>query len=330
VGVLWLLVGLTAVSGIPGTFAGEEPQPPKVSLDAIAALIGGAPLGPWADLEPHPLALVLWPEGPTAPNAPPAVEEIAATYANVGAGARVLSINGPSGPVPNATAPRSAVKKLAALAGRDGRRALKQQTDSPVGLIRWSDGRLVCVGSLDLEHKGYNLVRGLKDALDVRFRDLAPLDKVTITTLDGSPVSLRSYLDSLPTDVALLDLWGTWCPPCQRSLPHLKRLSKRYDGRVSFVGVTCEAGETLEERREALENYQKSEGRIPYSLLLGDLWGLRLNVPVFLGYPTLMLLKRSKSSWVITWQQVGFEPGEEKILEALLAGAAGPADERPK
>jgi hypothetical protein len=43
-----------------------------------------------------------------------------------------------------------------------------------------------------------------------------------------------------------------------------------------------------------------------------------------------MLLKRSKSSWVITWQQVGFEPGEEKILEALLAGAAGPADERPK
>jgi len=46
-------------------------------------------------------------------------------------------------------------------------------------------------------------------------------------------------------NVAVVEFWATWCPPCRTSIPHLNKLYNQYKDRgVSFVGITSE-GESV-------------------------------------------------------------------------------------
>jgi thiol-disulfide isomerase/thioredoxin len=36
---------------------------------------------------------------------------------------------------------------------------------------------------------------------------------------------------------AVINLWGTWCPPCREELPAMQRLADRTAGRLHVVGV---------------------------------------------------------------------------------------------
>lgn len=318
------VVAACAWAACTASHASGSASPPKVPIEKLAAIVPGEPLGPWNQAAEHPLAVVIWPDGRPAPaDALAFVEAIASTFAKVGKGALVLAVNAPSGRVPTATISREAVLDLAALAGRAARKEIRRQREIPVALIRGVDGTMRSLGPLDLGHEAYNLTRGLKDELGVRFADLSPLRKTVITNLEGELVNLERYLDALPTRFALLDIWGTWCPPCQRSLPHLKALSEKYRGRVGFVGITCEAADDLNERLASLTRFQESRGAIPYPLLLGDLWGMRLKVTEFLGFPTMLLLERGPAGWSIVWQHVGFEPGDEAGIEAAVSKAVG-------
>ena len=305
----------------PVAVAADESGPPPVPIEKIAALLPGEPLGPWSEAAKRPIAIVVWPEEGADPRAAEIVRAIEKTYSAVGVGAAFLAVNRPDEGEPGVRLERKKAKDLAALAGKEAKRHLRKQGGRPVGLVRGSGGSFFSVGPLDLDHEGYNLMRGLKEVLDVRFESLAPLERVAIADLDGREIEILPYLDSLSTDLVLVDVWGTWCPPCQRSLPHLVRLSESWKGRVTLVGIACEQGDTHAERREALDLFQETRTRLPYPLLLGDVWGLRLRLPEFLGYPTMLLARREPSGWRLLWQHVGFEDGEEKDIEAAVAGA---------
>jgi thiol-disulfide isomerase/thioredoxin len=47
-----------------------------------------------------------------------------------------------------------------------------------------------------------------------------------VQTADGRQITL----DSLHGKVVLLDFWGTWCPPCVRAVPSLRKLQKAHAG----------------------------------------------------------------------------------------------------
>lgn len=64
------------------------------------------------------------------------------------------------------------------------------------------------------------------------------LPAVTLPCLGGGPdVMLRSAATGKPT---LLNLYGSWCPPCAREMPLLARFSRAAGDRVSLVGVDTE------------------------------------------------------------------------------------------
>jgi thiol-disulfide isomerase/thioredoxin len=47
--------------------------------------------------------------------------------------------------------------------------------------------------------------------------------RVLIAELEGTPV--------------VVNVWGSWCPPCEAEAPHLAEVSAEYEGRVQFLGV---------------------------------------------------------------------------------------------
>jgi len=55
-----------------------------------------------------------------------------------------------------------------------------------------------------------------------------------LTWVKGGPVMLT------PGKVYVVEFWATWCPPCRESIPHLTSLQKKYDDRVTFVGISSE------------------------------------------------------------------------------------------
>lgn len=52
--------------------------------------------------------------------------------------------------------------------------------------------------------------------------------------LEGRPLSTADFAG----DTLVVNVWGSWCPPCRKEAPALAEVSKRYADRdVTFVGV---------------------------------------------------------------------------------------------
>ena len=77
--------------------------------------------------------------------------------------------------------------------------------------------------------------------------DLAKPDRETVKLAGAAKIfSLEDVRAGRPP-VRLLDFqgkpvvlnfFGSWCPPCLREMPDFQAVAERYEGRVSFVGVT--------------------------------------------------------------------------------------------
>ena len=61
-----------------------------------------------------------------------------------------------------------------------------------------------------------------------------PLPLIDGEDLDGAPISSQEFLG----DVLVLNVWGSWCGPCEQEQPSLVRVAEAYADRgVSFMGI---------------------------------------------------------------------------------------------
>jgi thiol-disulfide isomerase/thioredoxin len=108
--------------------------------------------------------------------------------------------------------------------------------------------------------------------------------------LDGRMVSFRD----IDADVILIDFWGSWCLQCRKSIAYERALQARLGGkRVQVIGIACEKGATLEERRASAAKAVRSLG-INYPVLVSSMDG---NCPLQKAfqvqfYPTLVVVDR--------------------------------------
>jgi cytochrome c biogenesis protein CcmG, thiol:disulfide interchange protein DsbE len=51
----------------------------------------------------------------------------------------------------------------------------------------------------------------------------------------GTPIAADSIVGP-----ALVNVWGTWCAPCKKELPHLAHFLQQGDGNVQVIGIAVE------------------------------------------------------------------------------------------
>lgn len=130
-----------------------------------------------------------------------------------------------------------------------------------------------------------------------------PVDRSPFATLDGDSASMADYEGT----VVVLNLWGTWCPPCRREIPHLVDLQREIEPRgATVIGLAVDSG-SPEEIRAFLERYG-----VDYPVWRS---GTREVVERFraMGFPTTYIVDREG---VIRERFLGPQTDEE-LLEAL-------------
>ena len=60
----------------------------------------------------------------------------------------------------------------------------------------------------------------------------------TAFTKDGQPVAISSLVDK--QDFLLVDFWASWCGPCRRSMPGLKKLLAEHGDKLAIVSVSVD------------------------------------------------------------------------------------------
>ncbi len=136
----------------------------------------------------------------------------------------------------------------------------------------------------------------------------------SVDDLDGKPLRLAD----LKGKVVLVDIWGTWCPPCRAEIPHLIALYEKYrDKGFVVVGLAYEGDELSKEEATAKVKDFVKQNAITYPVAIGDP-KTRDSIPGFQGYPTLVFIGRDGTVKLVL---VGYQPLEElePIVEHLLA-----------
>lgn len=64
---------------------------------------------------------------------------------------------------------------------------------------------------------------------------LLPKDRLALPEYDiAQYTALLSELQGAPV---VVNVWGSWCPPCIEEAPDLAEVSKEFEGRVQFLGI---------------------------------------------------------------------------------------------
>lgn len=81
-----------------------------------------------------------------------------------------------------------------------------------------------------------------------------PAIDFTYPDIDGKMVSLSDFKGK----VVVVDVWATWCGPCKKEIPHLKKLEKEMEGRqdIVFLVVSVDKAKDKNTWKEMIKSEQ--------------------------------------------------------------------------
>lgn len=127
-----------------------------------------------------------------------------------------------------------------------------------------------------------------------------------------------------PQQVYVMEFWATWCGPCKAAMPHLTELQKRYNGKVTFVGVNVwekiSKGESYETVVPNVEKFVKgNDANMGYTVIvddkeqyMGNNW---LKAAGQNGIPASFIIKDNRIVWL------GHPQGIDAVLPKVLDGS---------
>lgn len=112
---------------------------------------------------------------------------------------------------------------------------------------------LVGCSTTNTNEGGYVSGNGVITVVDRADRKTAP--KIAGTDLEGRPVAL----DDFAGKTVVINIWGSWCPPCRQEAPDLAAASRELeDDDVQFLGIAIR-----DQRSSALAFERRNEITYP-------------------------------------------------------------------
>jgi len=149
-------------------------------------------------------------------------------------------------------------------------------------------------------------------------------NEFVLTTLQKSQIILQKSpegfkLNSPEAKLLILDIFATWCPPCQAEASHLASLQEKYGDDILIVGVSIEEGIA----DSKLEDFRQTYGA-NYTLVnsnengrLVDSVAKKLKLGSNFGIPLLAIYKDGK---LVQYYQGAVE---EEFIESDIKRALG-------
>jgi len=153
---------------------------------------------------------------------------------------------------------------------------------------------------------------------------LLSTNEIVLTSLDKKQYILQKtqegfILKKPQSKILILDLFATWCPPCQAEAPHLASLQKKYKDSITIIGVTIE--DFISD--EKLQTFKK-EHKADYTLVnssqnrrLIDALAKKLHLSNNFGIPLVAIFKDGK---LVQYYQGATE---EEFIESDIKRALG-------
>lgn len=106
-----------------------------------------------------------------------------------------------------------------------------------------------------------------------------------LTNVDGTPIKLDDYKGQ----VRIVDIWGTWCPPCRQEVPLFVKLQDAYGKYgLQIIGLNDERGPSQDANIQTVKNFMANESvNYPCALVTPEVVE---QVPEFGGFPTTVII----------------------------------------
>ena len=135
-----------------------------------------------------------------------------------------------------------------------------------------------------------------------------PAPNFSLTDLNGKTVSLADYKGK----TVVLDFWATWCSPCLRSFPGVKKAIEKFKDDESVKFLFVNTWERVENKKENAEDFI-SKNNYPFHVLMDTENKVVADFKVS-GIPTKFLIDKNGN---IRFQSIGFGGNTDQILAEI-------------
>ncbi|MYZ33825.1 MULTISPECIES: TlpA disulfide reductase family protein [unclassified Streptomyces] len=130
-----------------------------------------------------------------------------------------------------------------------------------------------------------NFVTNTGGISTVAVAERQPVNKIAGETLDGAKLDVAD----LKGKIVVLNVWGSWCPPCRQEAKHFAKVAKETESQgVAFVGIN-----TRDPNKGPALAFEKDYG-VPYPSLYDPMGKLIVN-----GFPKGSLNPQSIPSTIV-------------------------------
>jgi len=147
-------------------------------------------------------------------------------------------------------------------------------------------------------------------------------NEIVLTAADNKQYVLKKEsqgykLENSKAPILILDIFATWCPPCQAEATHLTSLQKKYKEQIKIIGITIE--ENIQNKKlETFRTKYNAEYPLvnsPENSRLIDEVAQKLQLGRNFGIPLLIIYKEGK---LIKYYQGAIE---EEFIESDIKRA---------
>ena len=138
-----------------------------------------------------------------------------------------------------------------------------------------------------------------------------PFPDFTATDTEGNIFTLSEALQT--HDAAVINIWATWCPPCEQEFPDMNQVYAEYQDRVAFIALSGEPADTIQKIRD----YRASHG-IDFPMARDEGKALCEYIQIS-GFPTTVVVDRFGNAVFVRVGMFNTAGQLRRVLDNVLA-----------